>query len=100
MCCVQYDICATYNGIALADWANADATNMGSSGVFNEGWSFDINTGGFLIDATQTNVGLVDSQCTGDYVEIPSERTIRQTHRHLFYYFNDITLLMISGIAY
>merc|ERR1712223_2016799 len=72
MCCVQYDICATYNGIALADWANADATNMGSSGVFNEGWSFDINTGGFLIDATQTNVGLVDSQCTGDYVEIPT----------------------------
>jgi len=72
MCCTQYNICATYNGIALADWTNGDTSNMGSGGVFNEGWSFDINTASFIIDATQSNVGLVDSQCTGDYVEIPS----------------------------
>merc|ERR1712045_284089 len=44
MCCTQYNICATYNGIALADWTNGDGSNMGSGGVYNEGWSFDINT--------------------------------------------------------
>ena len=77
MCCTQYNICATYNGIALADWTNGDGSNMGSGGVYNEGWSFDINTASFIIDATQSNVGLVDSQCTGDYVEIPCEWYIR-----------------------
>jgi len=73
MCCTQYNVCTAYNGIALADWNNGGGTtNMGSSGVFNEGWSFDINTDPFKITASQTNAGLVDSQCTGDYVEIPS----------------------------
>ena len=75
MCCVQYNVCTAYNGIALADWNNGGGTtNMGSSGVFNEGWSFDINTDPFKITASQTNAGLVDSQCTGDYVEIPCKR--------------------------
>jgi len=74
MCCVQYNVCTTYQGIALADWSlgTGGTANMGSRGVFNEGWSFDINTDPFLIDVSQVNVGLVDSQCSGDYVEIPS----------------------------
>merc|ERR1712223_769801 len=46
MCCTQYDICTTYQGIALTDWTNAlVANNNGVSGIFNEGFSFDIDLG-------------------------------------------------------
>ena len=73
MCCTQYDICTTYNGIALTDFTNGVvANNNGVSGIFNEGFSFDIDLSpNFVIHATQVNSGMVDSMCTGDYVEIP-----------------------------
>merc|ERR1712001_728404 len=49
------------------------ANNNGVSGIFNEGFSFDIDLSpNFVIHATQVNSGMVDSMCTGDYVEIPS----------------------------
>jgi len=73
MCCVQYDVCATdTQGIALVDYANGLTTNVGTSGRFNEGFSFDVDVSPYVIHTTQTNSGLVDSQCTGDYIEIPS----------------------------
>merc|ERR1712018_199519 len=73
MCCVQYDVCAAdTQGIALVDYANELATNVVTSGRFNEGFSFDVDTSPYVITTTQTNSGLVDSQCTGDYIEIPS----------------------------
>jgi len=73
MCCTEYNVCAVYKGETLADWQSANPNaNMGTNGIYNAGWSFDINTTPFIIDADQVNVGLVDSQCTGDYVEIPS----------------------------
>jgi len=74
MCCVQYDVCTTYNGEALVDFNNGiTANNNGASGIYNEGFSFDMNISpNFVIHASQVNSGLVDSQCTGDYVEIPS----------------------------
>jgi len=72
MCCVQYDVCLTYQGLALNDWNNNLGNNDGTEGNFNEGWSFHTNVAPYIIKTTQANVGLVDSQCTGDYVEIPS----------------------------
>jgi len=72
MCCVQYDVCAAdEQGIALVDYANAVA-DAGTGGRINEGFSFDVDTSPFLTSATMDNIGMVDSQCTGDYVEIPS----------------------------
>merc|ERR1712088_791554 len=38
----------------------------------NEGWSLDTDTAPFIVDATMSNMGLVDSVCFGDYVSIPS----------------------------
>jgi len=74
MCCTQYDICTTYQGIALTDWTNALTTDTtGTTGIFNEGFSFDIDLSpNYIVHATQANSGLVDGQCTGDYIEIPS----------------------------
>jgi len=71
MCCTEYQLCTSYNGIALAD-AGAASSIGGSNGVYNEAWTIDMDTTPFTIDATQTNIGMVDNQCTGDYVEIPS----------------------------
>jgi len=72
MCCTQYDICTTYNGIALVDFTGTSANNGGSA-IFAEGFSFDIDLApNFVIAAIEVNAGLVDSQCTGDYVEIPT----------------------------
>jgi len=71
MCCTQYDICTTYQGIALVDFTNG--ASDGTAGIFNEGFSFDIDLSpNYVVAATQANSGLVDAQCTGDYVEIPS----------------------------
>lgn len=75
MCCVEYMVCASYNGIALADvtQTSADATDtLGNKGVWNEGFSIDLALWPYTENAEQSNLGLVDSQCLGDYVEIPS----------------------------
>merc|ERR1712141_403975 len=41
MCCTQYDICTTYNGIALVDWVNPNfaTLNNGASSIYAEGFS-------------------------------------------------------------
>jgi len=72
MCCVEYSLCSVYNGIALSDVTSAIAGNAGVSGIYSQAWLFDTDTTPYVIDAFQTNQGLVDSQCTTDYVEIPS----------------------------
>jgi len=75
MCCVEFQVCAQYNGINLVETVEgAAAANNGLRATFAEGWSIDMDTrdSAMLLDATQTNLGLVDSFCYGDYVEIPS----------------------------
>ena len=71
MCCVQYELCSIYNGIALSDATSGIAGDAGVSGIYSQAWLFDTDTMPYTIDATQTNQGLVDNQCTNDYVEIP-----------------------------
>merc|ERR1711936_1081641 len=73
MCCVEYMVCnADTQGILLTDQKGPTTTNTGSEGTFNEGWSIDTVTAPFIVDATMSNMGLVDSMCFGDYVSIPS----------------------------
>lgn len=78
MCCVDYKLCtADTQGILLVD--NAEGTNAnGANGILNEAWTIDTDVLPFSIAATaasvtaQSNQGLIDSMCSGDYVEIPS----------------------------
>lgn len=73
MCCVEYKVCAQYQGIALADIAQiGEAADEGNMGIWNDGFSIDLSLFPYEVNAIQGNLGLVDSQCTGDYVEIPS----------------------------
>lgn len=80
MCCVEYLVCTSFGGIALADGTNVgaggDGTGNGGNAQFiNAGWSLDKNTAPFVVQAAMlndVNLGMVDSQCSGDYVEIPS----------------------------
>lgn len=73
MCCTEYQLCTSFNGIALADitLSGAAIANNGAGGLYNDAWSIDMDTTPFVID-TQNNIGMADNQCTGDYVEIPS----------------------------
>jgi len=74
MCCVQYNVCtADSQGIVLTDSAGTAATAV--NGAKNAGWSLDTDNHPFVIETTQENMGLVDSLCYGDYVEIPSSRS-------------------------
>jgi len=76
MCCVEFSVCAKYNGIALTDAEGS--TTTGHEGDYSEGWSIDTNTYPFTttadaaITADETNIGMVDAMCVGDHVEIPS----------------------------
>jgi len=73
MCCVEYALCSVYNGIALGDTTSTNSiANMGTGGIYSKAWMMDFDTAPWIIDATQVNQGLVDMQCTTDYVEIPS----------------------------
>lgn len=74
MCCVEYEVCtADTQGILLTDEVcTACTTNLGTEGAFNEGWSLDTDTTPYVIVTTQSNAGMVDSLCSGDYVSIPS----------------------------
>jgi len=74
MCCVQYNVCtADSQGIVLTDSAGTAAA--AANGAKNAGWSLDTDNTPFTIETTQENLGLVDSLCYGDYVEIPSSRS-------------------------
>jgi len=74
MCCVQYNVCtADSQGIVLTDSAGTAAA--AANGAKNAGWSLDTDNTPFTIETTQENMGLVDSLCYGDYVEIPSSRS-------------------------
>jgi len=79
MCCVEFLVCAKYNGIALADAAGSPTTiTYGTAGHFSEGWSIDTATLPWanIIDAAITakdhDLGAVDAMCAADHVEIPS----------------------------
>jgi hypothetical protein len=100
MCCVEYNVCTEFGGIALGDTAQTGANQdrgtgsaAGNAQIINAGWSLDVDTSPYVIDVAATNVminvnaagaaavanigpqiniGMVDSQCSGDYVEIPS----------------------------
>ena len=79
MCCVEYALCSVYNGIALADTTSTVvAANTGISGIYSQAWMMDFDTAPWVIDATQVNQGLVDMQCTTDYVEIPCKNLKRK----------------------
>merc|ERR1711953_872881 len=58
-------------GILLID-ETGTGTDTGTKGTFNEGWSLDTDVSPFVEDDAMANMGLVDSLCSGDYVEIPS----------------------------
>lgn len=77
MCCVNYLLCTLdTQGILLTD--STGSTALGAGGVKNEAWSLDTVVAPFSISGiansvtAQANMGLIDSMCTGDYVEIPS----------------------------
>merc|ERR1712038_687386 len=104
MCCIEYNVCTEFNGIALGDTFQRDGTAAngntgvgsnnanGNAQVINAGWSLDVDTNPYIYDVAaanvmiginggaaaninvgpQINIGMVDSQCSGDYVEIPS----------------------------
>lgn len=101
MCCVEYQLCTSFGALALADAGTfGGAANMGvgsgqanaATNLFvNPAWSIDLNAFPYMYDTVtavnyvdstatvqatnfgdQVNTGLVDSQCSGDYVEIPS----------------------------
>lgn len=75
MCCTEYKPCASYQGIALLDGLHASLqadNSVGDKGVWNEAWSFDTMLWPFIENNIQENLGMADSQCLGDHVEIPS----------------------------
>lgn len=72
MCCVLYQVCTSFNGIQLATDITGETGTTGIQGVFNAAWSIDTNTFPMDIAIEQANAGMVDAQCTSDYVEIPS----------------------------
>lgn len=77
MCCTQYQLCTMFNGITLTDAAGAAAAGTdGALGPFSEAWRIDLIASPWVIDSgialAGSASGLVDGQCSGDYVEIPS----------------------------
>jgi hypothetical protein len=79
MCCVEYQLCQVYNGITLTEvLADSTANDGHNDATWNEAWSIDLDTdpvGESADPDFQSDSGLVDSGCTGDYVEIPSSFT-------------------------
>ena len=96
MCCVQYELCSIYNGIALSDVTSGVAGDAGVSGIMSQAWLIDTDTMPYVIDATQTNQGLVDNQCTADYVEIPCK--IFKSNKGYFFMSNIYRKLIICII--
>jgi hypothetical protein len=81
MCCTLFQVCVQYAGIDLISQVAGGAVATGSGGVISEGFSFqtDISAAGAgatgVGDANAGNEGIVDAQCTLDYVEIPDSST-------------------------
>jgi hypothetical protein len=78
-CCVEYQLCTTYGGTAIADvLMETGATNDGADlALVSQAWAIDLNTSPWTEgDATgaddTVNSAYVDAACSGDYVEIPS----------------------------
>jgi len=69
-CCVEYQLCTSYNGISLGD-VTAGVANAGN-GIFSEAFIIDTDSTPWVIAIDDVNQGHVDAMCTGDYVEIPS----------------------------
>jgi len=80
MCCVQYQLCNAYDGIALTQLAQVTggANDGAESVIIHEAWSIDTNASPFLLEDAGlgvdsiADIGMVDGACSGDYVEIPS----------------------------
>jgi hypothetical protein len=81
-CCILYQVCNQYAGVDLTAAEGAGAVLTGDDGWISEGWSFHttilkagalegsgIAAGALAI--AESDLGLVDAQCSGDYVEIP-----------------------------
>lgn len=71
MCCVEYQLCTSYNGIALVGSIAGSDVN-GATGLYAESWSIDTISSLQDTKTTQANSGMIDAMCTNDYVEIPS----------------------------
>jgi hypothetical protein len=78
MCCTLFQVCTTYDGIALTQVGAGANVATGAAAIVSEGWSFDfvmldkgipLALGGNI--AIEQDLGLVDAGCTADYVEIP-----------------------------
>jgi len=67
-CCVEYQLCSSFNGIALGDVSGTGVM----AGVFSEAFTTDMDPSPFDDANLQINSGLIDSACTTDYVDIPS----------------------------
>jgi len=70
MCCVEYQLCNSHNGVSLADAGTG--TGAPNQGIYHDSFSLDMDTTPFTIAATQSGIGMTDNECTGDYIEIPS----------------------------
>lgn len=90
MCCTRFQVCNQFAGIALTDYDGNGATGDtdGGGSLYSEGYSFHTdltnagtaaaNEGGLganIDTAIYLNQGIVDVQCTTDYVEIPDSST-------------------------
>jgi hypothetical protein len=81
-CCILYQVCNQYGGIDLTVAAGGGVNTAGDTGWISEGWSFHTKiygAGGILGSAlaaanlgdATNDLGVVDAQCSGDYIEIP-----------------------------
>ena len=82
MCCILYQVCnQDPDGVALTAAAGGDAADTiknGGAGTSDPGWSFSIDcTTSTVGTATGRfhSIGLIDEDCTADYVEIPDSST-------------------------
>lgn len=81
MCCTLFQVCS-YDpaGVDMAEViAGGGLVTNGVQGTISPGWSFHVDcrpgtVGGAAIAADQ-DVGKVDEDCTGDYIEIPDSTT-------------------------
>jgi len=73
MCCIEYQVCIyDTQSILLTDTTGTGTSNNGLHGIYSAAFSIDTDTTPFIIDAIDSNAGLVDSLCSSDYIEIPS----------------------------
>merc|ERR1712241_193639 len=72
MCCVEYQTCITYSTETMEmEGSPDDEGDTGINGQYHEAWTIDTETLPYITPILD-NSGLVDAQCSGDYVGIPS----------------------------